>query len=636
MKKIVFLFFVLVFLVSLVGAEEFSQNQEETEFLMEIFGTFESTAQSVTVDLYLFPRETENQEVVIVTLPDSSFEEDSIVFEFDEQGFLQFEVEAQIKNELVMKRINNQILLSECQNPSGLEEFTESGVYVLSEDPFIKNKAQQLATNDVLETLHSLAEYVKNNMNYNERYSDVKNASWIMEEKKGVCSHYTILFMSLVRSLDLATRYVSGVAYSNKENSSENHAWAEVWIPDYGWIPYDVTFGQYGWLDASHIVLKYSSDAGGNSAQYRFINGKIENENLEISTEITKHGEKIFLPFEIEIEPLLDMVSTNSYVPVEVKIKNPYNYYISVPVYLNAFVFGENNQILFLKPNSEASIFFIVYLALDDYLKCGDDCVATIKAEDVFENSAYTLIRFKKGATKISLSEAQIVTAKTQEGLDFYCGVDDEFYYDYENISIECIVTNKKERKELSICNQDICERFIIDKDEKKNVSLEIPASGINISTNDSDSDSKIMKCLILCVTAKESRDILGVSCLELVVLESPTIKITSIENTETDFGNKHYIEVMTESNTESVVKVLVETDTYEQNLDVSLAKGMNMIKIPIKTWKLDIGDNSITINLNYKDNRDKNYEQEKSFFLKVNDINAFKKLIIKIIHLFG
>jgi len=78
------------------------------------------------------------------------------------------------------------------------------------------------------------------------------------------------------RSLGIPARVVSGYAYTDSEEVVEfvgshwgGHAWAEVLIDD-TWVPFDLTYKQYGYVDASHIILNQNEKTYANSVS---ING---------------------------------------------------------------------------------------------------------------------------------------------------------------------------------------------------------------------------------------------------------------------------------------------------------------------------------------------------------------------------
>ena len=86
----------------------------------------------------------------------------------------------------------------------------------------------------------------------------------IYNRKKGVCEHYTILFNTLLNSIDIPAIYVSGLANNGeggktqiKDTEKEGHAWTLAKI-DGRWIPLDATWGILkGILPVSHIFQNY-------------------------------------------------------------------------------------------------------------------------------------------------------------------------------------------------------------------------------------------------------------------------------------------------------------------------------------------------------------------------------------------
>lgn len=628
-------FFILNAFTLKAQTEEFNLNTKKIEALINISNKIQSDASRVIVNLTLFPKQLDKQQVIIATEPEASINEDFILFNFSEKGSLEFVVKTQVKNEFLFKRIEKGVDLPFAV-PSELSQYINNSEYITI-DPYIKNKAHQLIAKnkDALETLYNIAEYVRKNMNYSTEFQELKNASWIMENKQGVCSHYAILFIALARSIGIPARFVSGLAYSNKDKTLREHAWAEVWLPDQGWIPYDTTFGQYGWLDSSHIVMKKTVDAGSAAVEYYYI-GNIEIDNLSIKSSINKVDNLIdsfSLPIELEISPYFESVGFNSYVPIEVTIKNLNNYYIYLPVRITIApgVFGESEKIVFLKPNSETKTFFIINIP--ELRECKKDCIATIALADIFNNSAQTTILIKTDQERISLQKAQeLIYYKSPitSAIDFYCKTDKEFYYDYENISVDCKI-KAQEDIEVSVCSQEICKNLSLSKNQLEEIEL-------NLQANKSKQDSLQMQCLILCIITKEEKprkETLAISCVDMTLLKTPELKINSIENNEASYGSKETTNLIIESNSDIVAFLTIDTKKYEETKKVFLEKGTNVVPIEIKTWKLDIGENPIQVKLDYQDKNNKGYESEKNFTFIVKDTNIFKKLIIKIIHLF-
>jgi transglutaminase-like putative cysteine protease len=67
-----------------------------------------------------------------------------------------------------------------------------------------------------------------------------------LEARRGVCQDLAHVMISLVRSLRIPCRYVSGYLNSRVEDHNRSletatHAWIEAFLPDLGWIGFDPT-----------------------------------------------------------------------------------------------------------------------------------------------------------------------------------------------------------------------------------------------------------------------------------------------------------------------------------------------------------------------------------------------------------
>lgn len=75
--------------------------------------------------------------------------------------------------------------------------------------------------------------------------------NFLFVDKEGVCEHYVTALVVMARSLGIPARLVTGYgsgAYSRltgyyEVRASDAHSWAEVYFPDYGWVPFDPTPG---------------------------------------------------------------------------------------------------------------------------------------------------------------------------------------------------------------------------------------------------------------------------------------------------------------------------------------------------------------------------------------------------------
>ncbi len=477
---------ILILLVPQILAFEYSEDIQEQKSFVEITNRVYSTASRLEVNLSLIPETDDRQSSVIQTFPEAEPTPYGILFTFKEKGNLVFGLKSNTTTKFLLKKLNFLPIgdIEKLTNTSELNFYKKSSNYSDSNNPIIKNKAQQIAqkTNNSIEALYLLAEYVHNSMNYDLNYQDLEKASQILEEKKGVCAHYTILFVSLARSLGFPARYISGVAYSGLINQSQEHAWAEVYLPGYGWVPYDTTFGQYAWIDTSHIALKKSQDAGESSVRYSYIKGYIQPEQTSINTQVLDFKEKTPENFEtnisIKIELYKEEVSQESYLPVKVKVVNNNNYYISLPIRVSVApsVYGDSQKILFLEPMSEEEFFFIIYIPYEPECKRG--CLTYVSISDSFHDFSKKNITFSDYFDKISLQEAQrIVDEQSITEVDFYC-VSNSTIQD-ENKSVLCNIKPQNQEM-LKICYQQDCTEKYFEKDKETQIPFEI-------RTNESD-----------------------------------------------------------------------------------------------------------------------------------------------------
>ena len=61
---------------------------------------------------------------------------------------------------------------------------------------------------------------------------------------EGVCQDHAQIFISAARIAGVPARYVSGyLMMDDRVDQDAGHAWAEAWLPDLGWVGFDVSNG---------------------------------------------------------------------------------------------------------------------------------------------------------------------------------------------------------------------------------------------------------------------------------------------------------------------------------------------------------------------------------------------------------
>ncbi|MCK7610526.1 transglutaminase family protein [Roseibium sediminicola] len=112
---------------------------------------------------------------------------------------------------------------------------------------WLKRQAVSEAT-EVLAFLRALADTINGAVDYVRRDSSgTQTAAETIEAGSGSCRDFALLFMEAARYYGFAARFVTGYLNLASDNDQEHvgggatHAWAEVFLPDEGWIEFDPT-----------------------------------------------------------------------------------------------------------------------------------------------------------------------------------------------------------------------------------------------------------------------------------------------------------------------------------------------------------------------------------------------------------
>ncbi|UOM33971.1 transglutaminase family protein [Acuticoccus sp. I52.16.1] len=100
-----------------------------------------------------------------------------------------------------------------------------------------------------LDRAHAINTMVFESMTYETgRTTAATTASAALESGLGVCQDLTHILIAAARVDGLPARYVSGYQYveGRPRAMHESHAWAEIHLPDLGWVSFDPTVGMCG------------------------------------------------------------------------------------------------------------------------------------------------------------------------------------------------------------------------------------------------------------------------------------------------------------------------------------------------------------------------------------------------------
>jgi transglutaminase-like putative cysteine protease len=115
--------------------------------------------------------------------------------------------------------------------------------------PLIQNIVNDITANTdhLLIKSIKLYNYIKNHLEYilDDRWDD---APTVLLRGNGSCSEYCFAYIALLRAAGIPARYVGGTVLKTDDMpyvDSVFHRIVEIYLPYYGWIPVDPTWGDY-------------------------------------------------------------------------------------------------------------------------------------------------------------------------------------------------------------------------------------------------------------------------------------------------------------------------------------------------------------------------------------------------------
>ncbi len=117
----------------------------------------------------------------------------------------------------------------------------------LKKEPFqnINNKklvavAEKIEGSTDIEITHNIFDFVVEHLDYNNDIYENIGATRAYKKGLGDCTEYADLMVTLCRIKGIPARVVAGMVA--RSGTNPNHNWCEVYLMDYGWVPFDPTF----------------------------------------------------------------------------------------------------------------------------------------------------------------------------------------------------------------------------------------------------------------------------------------------------------------------------------------------------------------------------------------------------------
>jgi transglutaminase-like putative cysteine protease len=531
---------------------------------------------------------------------------------------LSFSVDATVATKNDVSKIRSPIKFPVKVVDSNVLEYTKPSKFI-DLNPAIEQQAHDIigGENDLYKVMFKLADWTKRNIKYDLNTltaEAVQKSSWVLDNREGVCDEMTNLFISFTRSVGIPARFVSGMVYTNLDYAWGPHGWAEVYFPDHGWVPFDVTFGQYGWVDASHIKLKDSIDSGAPSAEYswRATGVDIKLKELTPSVSLISEGTALISPLSLSIEPLSQNVGFGSFVPILVTVENKENYYVSASLVIKKApeLTEDNVKEVFLNPGEAKTVGWIVKIdsnleenyiytgALEVASSFGD--VATSKLMYAKEYPKYKQVAAEKILHNLEKREEKQLLSTIQ----LSCATDQKLYYSNESALISCAVKNTGSATEVDVCVRAECQQISLNAAESKDMQFTVQLS----------SSGRIP------ITAETSGGVAS-SYVEIDLIALPELYVSDVVPDVVNY--KDDVDLSFNVNSDSEITD-VHLEFFFGELDLESFKGARLMKIETDGKSLFM--QGLKFSAEFTDEKGEVHQQNIAVPIKVEDVPWYAK----------
>jgi transglutaminase-like putative cysteine protease len=597
--------------------------------------------ESIKADVIFVPQ---NSEYVAVrsfdATPAAIATGDRVKFEWraPEVGRLQYQYRAVVETANNAPKVAAKIPYP-IKVPAGFEKYVKATEHIDSNKAEVLGQAYALSKgeDDLFLLVSKIAMWTKNNVNYNlsTLTAEVSQpASWVLQNRYGVCDEITSLFIAMLRALKIPARFISGLAYTNSVEFPLGwgaHGWAEVYFPGVGWVPFDPTFGEYGWLDPSHIKLKESLDPQEPTTvfEWKSRDVRVNVQDLKLNAAMLQASGDAPLPLKASAAPLRPRVGFGSYNGVVLNVENLADYYIGAEFTLSkvtdmAILDGESKQIV-LPPRGRGRLFWKIKVkdGLDPNFQYELPVhIYTIRNDTVDAG-------FGVGKWDIVFSQADIDTeivklsSAQQDPLQLACVLKDDMIW-VGSGRVDCLVQNKGDQQLLVNVCFERCQESVVPAHTNLPVSFDIsmPVPGpreVVITASAGEFEKKAV--------------------LTLIRLEEPQISIKDVSLP----GSIEYGETFTLLFTLSRESISLP-ENVTVNVDGGGAKALvkvgdllidQEVHVNIRSDQLYSGSPNFDIEVTFNDPFGQEYHRSAEAGIIVNNVPWYKRMLGWIIDLF-
>lgn len=629
---------VLLLLIPFVLADPFVTDEAQTILTsdsLQIKQTI-STETSVNGDLNwlevnhgFYPKETYRQSILSESFDPKyhSKNDTNIVFRMKNPSSLAKTSSTYVistKNEY--KQIQGDVPFPLSNIPDDVKPYLQETTFI-DITPEIRTTASLIASgkNDLFQVSQDVASWVVTNIEYDLSTlteDAVQKASWVIKNRQGVCDELSILYISMMRSLGIPARYVSGISYTNSELFVDNwnpHAWTEVYFPSYGWVPFDLTYQQFGYIDASHITFSTSVDAGNILTSYQWQGYDLDQTDIELSEtifsqEIQSTGNPVDEGFTYDVTPLYKTVGLDSYNILKINVENTKNYYVSSTLYISSpreVTLDKAKIPIYVKPNDEKTYYVLMSLS---GLSSGYSYTLPINVFTAFGSSEESEFTAASRYSHISLQQVNAYLSENIEdtsknSFSLQCSAEKETVLPDENVDVICTAVNNGNvyLTDGRLCFNSVCQDLTID----------IGGTVTNTFIVSENAPSEY----VYDVTAS-FENVQETQQVKVIVKDVANISIDSISFDSVIPGKALNGSVTLKKDSLAIptnidLRISINGDLYSWNLD-QLPQSTE-VQIPLHSYLLQDGENVVEVFVSWEDLNGGQHYVEKSSSISVD-----------------
>jgi len=630
-----FMLFILsvLFIIPISHAlvEDWMYSAEDALFEVEIGTSIKATnVKTLSANLTLYPRQNHRQTILSVESFPAS---DNFTFTWENPEKVELSVTAQVLTTNKRIQVNKKI-------PFPLEKhydfYTSSTDNIDSNHPDIQALASRLAEgeDDLYELVFKVGLWVEKNINYSLDSITLEaslKSSWVLENRRGVCDEMTNLFIAMMRALDVPARFVSGYAYTSLDYFEKPwgpHGWAEVYFPEFGWVPVDLAYKEIGYIDLSHIQMKEATDATIASIVYKWNGDGITPDSLETIVKPLTIGKNKTSPLQMKSYIQEKESGFGSYNALHVDITNPTDYYYSTTIQI-----GSSESIMFHDPlyrlvllgpketKTESWLFSIDKNLKQDYVYTH---FFVVKGEGDKQHP------MMKSAAQFPVFTKESFQ-KNEKGNGYYfsddifiiCALENKEMYIGETISVPCTISHNGTRYiPLELCVES-CSQFSLQPQtiEQKEITFTAIKKGRQ--------DIKI---------TLKGNTFLKTSIIPITVFGEPNISIKATFPENITFKESAPFSFIFESSDVPVSDVFFSFSLNGKTINTDQAETLDkrnyMLTIPGKLF--NPGENNLSLQITYADKKGEYHKQQKSYIVILYDVKWWQHVMIFFRNLFG